>query len=162
MKYSFRLLMLLLSLFIMAGLSACKSKTQTYESDGGKVEVNSEGEKADITIKNKDGETFKMTVNKGELPNGWPSEIPVISGGNIIFSQTESKSNMQQVSIETDSSMADALNYYTEKLNAGGWGIENTMNMPQMNMITAKKSDRELMLQIADAGGKTHVQIIIK
>ncbi len=58
--------------------------------------------------------------------------------------------------------MADALNYYTEKLNAGGWGIENTMNMPQMNMITAKKSDRELMLQIADAGGKTHVQIIIK
>ena len=97
-----------------------------------------------------------------KLPAGWPSEIPVISGGKIVFSQTESQSNMQQVSIETKKSMADAFGFYKQKLNSGGWDIENTMSMPQMNMITAKKSDEELMLQVAESDGKTHIQIIIK
>jgi hypothetical protein len=58
--------------------------------------------------------------------------------------------------------MVDAMAFYKEKLNSGGWNIENTMSMPQMNMITAKKNSKELMLQIAETEGKTHIQIIIR
>ena len=119
-------------------------------------------EKADITIKTKEGETFSMTINKGELPEGWPSDVPVISGGNIVFSQTEAQSNMRQISIESEKPMVDAMAFYKEKLNSGGWNIENTMSLPQMNMITAKKNSKELMLQIAETEGKTHIQIIIR
>lgn len=162
MRELLKLLLVVLSLFIVSGFYACTPKTETYESDEGKVEIDREGEKADITIQTKEGETFTMTVNRGELPGGWPSEIPVIPGGNIIFSQTEVQSNMQQISIEADETMAGALEFYRNKLNAGGWNIENTMTMPQMNMVSAKKSDKELMLQIMEAEGKTQVQIIIR
>ena len=162
MKGLSRMLLVVLSLFIASGFYACKSKTETHESDKGKVEIDREGEKADITIETKEGETFTMTVNKGELPEGWPTELPVLPGGNIVFSQTEAKSNMQQISIETEKPMADAMEFYKKKLNTGGWNIENTMTMPQMNMISAKKSNRELMLQTMDVDGKTQIQIILR
>ena len=103
-----------------------------------------------------------MTINKGELPEGWPSDIPVISGGNIVFSQTEAHTNMRQISIESKKPMADAMAFYKGKLNSGGWNIENTMSLPQMNMINATKKSKELMLQIAEREGKTHIQIIIR
>jgi hypothetical protein len=71
---------------------------------------------------------------------------------------------MQQISIETEKSVNDAMDYYKGVLGSGKWGIENTMNIGSMNMLTAKKDDREIMLQVVEApgGSKTHVQIIIK
>jgi hypothetical protein len=128
------------------------------------VKIDRAGEKADITIQTKEGDSLKMSINQGTLPEGWPSEIRVLPGGRIIFSQTEAKSNMQQISIETEKSVNDAMDFYKNILSSGKWGIENTMNIGSMNMLTAKKDDREIMLQVVDAPGesKTHVQIIIK
>lgn len=154
----------IMSLFMMLSIHACKSKTETHVTDKGTVTIDHEGEKADITIKTKEGDSVKMSVNQGSLPDGWPAEIKVLPGGNIIFSQTEAKSNMQQISIETEKSVNDAMSFYKDILNGGKWSIENTMNIGSMNMLTAKKDDREIMLQVVEAPGesKTHVQIIIK
>ena len=69
---------------------------------------------------------------------------------------------MQQISIETKKSVDETIDFYKKSLTSGGWSIENTMTMPQMNMVTAKKDGRDLMLQVAKAEDKTHVQIIIK
>jgi hypothetical protein len=153
-----------MSLFMMLSIHACKSKTETHVTEGGTVKIDREGEKADITIQTKEGESLKMSINQGTLPEGWPSEIKVMPGGKIIFSQTEAKSNMQQISIETEKSVNDAMDFYKNILSSGKWGIENTMNIGSMNMLTAKKDDREIMLQVVEAPGesKTHVQIIIK
>ena len=154
----------MICLFMMLSIHACKSKTETHVTDKGTVKIERDGEKADITIQTKEGESLRMSVNQGKLPEGWPSEIKVLPGGNIIFSQTEAKSNMQQISIETEKSVNDAMDYYKGVLGSGKWGIENTMNIGSMNMLTAKKDDREIMLQVVEApgGSKTHVQIIIK
>jgi hypothetical protein len=165
MKNYFKISMTaMISVFIMLSIHACKSKTETHVTDKGTVKIDREGEKTDITIQTKEGESLKMSINQGTLPEGWPSEIKVLPGGNIIFSQTEAKSNMKQISIETQKSVNDAVGYYKEVLSSGGWGIENTMNIGSMNMLTAKKDDREIMLQVVEAPGesKTHVQIIIK
>ena len=154
----------LMSLLMMLSINACKSKTETHVTDKGTVKIDREGEKADITIQTKEGESLKMSINQGTLPEGWPSEIKVLPGGNIIFSQTEAKSNMRQISIETEKSVNDAMDFYKELLGSEKWGIENTMSIGSMNMLTAKKDDREIMLQVVEAPGesKTHVQIIIK
>jgi hypothetical protein len=153
-----------MSLFILMSFYACKSRTETHVTDKGTVKIDREGEKADITVQTKEGESVKMSINQGKLPEGWPSEIEVLPGGNIIFSQTEAKSNMQQVSIETEKSVNDAMDFYKNILHSGKWGIENTMNIGSMNMLTAKKDDKEIMLQVVEAPekSKTHVQIIIK
>ena len=159
-----QLMTAVMSLFIMLSIQACNSKTETHVTENGTVKIDREGEKADITIQTKDGESLKMSINKGELPEGWPSEIKVLPGGNIIFSQTEAKSNMHQISIETEKSVDDAMDFYKDLLGSEKWGIENTMNIGSMNMLTAKKDDREILLQVVEAPGesKTHVQIIIK
>lgn len=158
MKHYFKIsVTAMMSLFILMSFYACKSRTETHVTDR-------EGEKADITIQTKEGESVRMSISKGELPEGWPSEIEVLPGGTIIFSQTEAKSNMQQVSIETEKSVNDAMDFYKNILHSGKWGIENTMNIGSMNMLTAKKDDKEIMLQVVEAPekSKTHVQIIIK
>jgi len=153
-----------LSLFMILSIYACTSKTETHVTDEGTVKIDRDGEKADITIQTNKGESITMSVNQGKLPDGWPSEIKVVPGGKIIFSQTEAKSNMQQISIETEKSVDDAMDFYKGILDSGKWGIENTMTIGSMNMLTAKKDDREIMLQVVEAPeeSKTHVQIIIK
>ena len=153
-----------MSLLMILSIHACKSKSETHVTDKGTVKIDREGEKADITIQTKEGESLKMSINKGTLPEGWPSEIKVLPGGNIIFSQTEAKSNMRQISIETEKSVNDAMDFYKDLLGSEKWGIENTMSIGSMNMLTAKKDDREIMLQVVKAPGesRTHVQIIIK
>lgn len=162
MKSFAKLLFTSLIIMLVFNFHGCKSKTETYESDKGKVKIDREGEKADITIETKEGETFSMSINKGELPADWPAEIPVLPGGDIIFSQTEAQSNMKQISIETKKTVDEAMEFYKKSLDSGGWSIENTMKMPQMNMVTAKKDGRDLMLQVARAEDKTNIQIIIK
>lgn len=162
MKGFTKLLFTSLVIMLVFNFHGCKSRTETYESDKGTVNIDRKGDKADITIETKEGETFSMSVNKGELPEKWPSEIPVLPGGDIIFSQTEAQSNMQQISIETKKTIDEAMDFYKKSLESGGWSAENTMTMPQMKMVTAKKDGRDLMLQIARAEDKTHIQIIIK
>jgi hypothetical protein len=165
MKHYFKVsLTAVMSVFMLLAIYACKSKTETHVTDKGTVKIDRDGEKADITIQTKEGESVRMSINQGKLPDGWPSEIGVLPGGTIIFSQTEAKSNMQQVSIETEKSVNDAMDFYKGVLRSGKWDIENTMNIGSMNMLTAKKNDKEIMLQVVEAPekSKTHVQIIIK
>jgi hypothetical protein len=163
MAYAARTLLLAsVSLLMILGVSACKSKSETHVSDKGKVTFDQDGEKADITVETKEGESFKMSINKGELPEGWPSELEVLPGGKILFSQSEAKSNMRQISIETETSVDDALAFYKQAIGNGGWNIENTMSIGPMNMLTARKDGKELMLQVAAAEEKTNIQIIIK
>jgi len=142
----------------------CSSKTETHVTDKGTATIHHEGEKADITVQTKEGESLRMSVNQGKLPDGWPSGIAVIPGGTIIFSQTEEKSKMQQVSIETEKPAGEAMEFYKDILRSEKWDIENTMNMGSMNMLSAKKDDREVMVQVVENPGesKTHVQIVIK
>lgn len=161
MKRTIRHLSILLAIALIISVYACKSKTETYVSDEGTVTVDSEGKKADITIKTKDGETYTMNVNKGTLPDGWPSDVPVISGGSILFSQSNASGKMQQISIETTQSIEDALDYYRKTLTSGQWNIQNTMSMQNMKMFNAAKDSKELMLQAVRDGSKTQIQIII-
>ena len=161
MKKGITFLFTMSIVIVFLNLHACKSETKTYSSDEGTVTVDRAGEEADITIKTKEGETFSMTVKKGELPKGWPSEIPVLPGGNIVFSQSAEKGNMLQVGIETKKSVADSLEFYKRTLTSRGWNVENEMSMPKMQMLNVKKDDSVAMLQIVEDGSKTHIQIIL-
>jgi len=149
-------------LFLLTAPYACKSETETYTSKEGSVKIDRAGDKADITINTKDGEMYSMSVNKGDLPEEWPSEIPVIAGGSIVFSQTDAKGMTQQVSIETKQSAKDALEFYKKTFTSTGWNVENTMSMPQLQILNAKKDVSEIMLQIAEDEDKTHIHLILQ
>jgi len=143
-------------------LISCEPEREIIETDEGTIEITQDNDKTDITVKTEVGESLTMTVHKGKLPEGWPSDIPVIPGGTISFSQTAGSEGMQQVHLQTDRSVDEAFQYYKEKLEAGGWSVGNTMSMPMMNMVTAQKAGKKVMVQVAEAEEKTFVQIAVE
>jgi hypothetical protein len=143
-------------------LVACEPEREVIETDEGTIEITQDNEKADITVKTDVGDSMSMTVHKGKLPEGWPADIPVIPGGEISFSQTAGSEGMQQVHLQTDRSVDEASQYYKEKLEGSGWSVGNTMSMPMMNMVTAQKGGKRVMVQVAQTEDKTFVQIAVE
>lgn len=162
MNTSFRLGIALIMSLIVIGLSGCKSKTETYTSDKGTVTVEQKGDQSNITYTSKEGKTTQtMEVNQAKLPDDWPAELPVMEGGTIVFSQSmsEGEQKAQQIHIDTSASVADAKNFYENKLKSAGWNIEGTASMQQMTVMNAAKDNHVVMIQIMTDEGKTRVII---
>ena len=51
--------------------------------------------------------------------------------------------------------------YYKKGLDSSGWKIEGTMNMGDMNMFTATKENRQLVVQISNSSGKRSISQIL-
>ena len=160
MKYSTAAVGILAG-FVLLGMHACTSKEKTVTEGDQKVTVRESGEKTDITVTTKDGETHRLSINEGEAPADWPADIPVLPGGRIVLSQTGEGGAMQQVSIESESAKKDeALTFYKDVLASGGWTVENSLSTPVLEILTARKDGKEAMLQIAEEDDGTHIQII--
>lgn len=147
---------------LMLGLQGCTSQEETIIEGDQKVTVRESGEKTDITVTTKEGETHRMSINAGEVPADWPADIPVLPGGRIVLSQSEGEGAMQHVSIESESAKKnEALTFYRDALASGGWTVENSLSMPGIEVLTARKEGKEAMLQIAEQDDRTHIQIIL-
>ena len=143
-------------------LISCEPEREIIESEEGTIEIKEDTNKADITVSTEKGESLTMTVLKGKLPEDWPADIPVIPGGEISFSQTAGSEGMQQVHLQTDRSVDEAFQYYKEKLESSGWSVGNTMSMPMMNMFTAQKAGKKVMVQVAQTEERTFIQIAVE
>ncbi len=157
MKRLIKLSFVLLAVFSLSlFLPGCKSGPDKEKTD-------KTGEKGNITFETKEGESFTVSINSGELPEGWPPGIPVLPGGNLLFSQTGSKGNIRQINIEVKMPRSEALEFYMDKLNSSGWDIQSTMSITRMHVVTAKRNNKELILQVSDTDeGISHIQIIVK
>ncbi len=152
---------ILLIALTLSSFQACTSKTETFETDEKSVKVEKEGKQTHITIQTKEDTTHHMAINKNELPGGWPSEVPVLPGGDIVFSQSDAQGKMQQINVETQKSPGEALKFYEEIFSSKGWNIGSSMSMPRVEVLTAEKSGREAMVQVVQDKNKTVIQIII-
>jgi hypothetical protein len=154
-------------LLIFPAIYGCKSKsetqTKTITTDKGTMTVKSSKKKTDITIKTKEGKTLQMNMTEGKLPDNWPAELSVMEGGRVVFSQRLTEGNMvaDQVHILSPVSVEETMNYYQEKLKAGGWKIEGTVSMAQMTMLNAAKDNLKAMLQFMTDSGATKAIIIV-
>ncbi|NOZ68209.1 MAG: hypothetical protein GXP46_02950 [Deferribacteres bacterium] len=116
-----------------------------------------------ITFQTGEGESVTVSINSGELPEGWPPEIPVLPGGKLVFVQAASKKKIRQINIEVKKPRVETFDFYMDRLNSSGWDIQSTLKLSGMNVATAKKGKEELILQVSDREQDiTHVQIIVK
>jgi len=159
MKIPFYITIFIVLAFV---LISCEPEREIIESEEGTIEIKEDTNKADITVSTEKGESLTMTVHKGRLPEDWPSDIPVIPGGEISFSQSSGSEGMQQVQLQTDRSVDEAFQYYREKLQSSGWSVGDTMSMHMMNMVTAEKAEKKVIVQVAQAEDRTFVQIAVE
>jgi hypothetical protein len=151
-----RLGALLTASLLLAG-AAC-SRTHTFSTADGKVSYQEKGKDAGaITVTDKDGKTATLDFNQNKLPAGYPKDIPVYSPAQVVMSQSSSDQNASSLMLESSDAADKIVDFYKKGLDSNGWKTESTMNTAQLTMLTATKEQRQLVLQITDAGAKRSV-----
>jgi hypothetical protein len=150
-----------IAVILMAVGAAC-SRSTTYTSRDGSLTVEQKGKDAgSMTITGKNGETVAITMNGGKIPDGYPKDVPLYEGTKVIMSNTASEKHAKHLVMESKDPADKIAEYYKKGLESNGWKIEGTMNMGEMNMFTAAKENRQLVVQIANSADKRTITQIL-
>jgi hypothetical protein len=122
-----------------------------------------------------DGGTFQATTEEGtveyntgggaRLPEGFPGDVPVLEGLNILMSHGSSAGQEYSVVGQTSQSVVEVARYYKDALPGQGWTAGDTqqLNMGGMQMEnqTYTKGERELTVNITRQDDITHVTLAV-
>ncbi len=115
---------LLISLVLIAG---CAKKTTTIKTEEGDVKIESEIDGGKTTIETEEGKVEIGT--ESEIPDDWPSDMPVYPGAEIQGSWDmtgEAGAENIAVVLITQDSVDQVKDYYKKELPANGWTIEDS------------------------------------
>jgi hypothetical protein len=152
---------IVLVLVVGCFLVGCRRSTSYTAKDGTRATVTQSGKTAEVTIQGKDGAKVQFSGGGNlALPDAFPKDVPVYPGATVTVSAA-AKDGMQVV-LKTADSPNKVAAFYNEKLKAGGYEIQATVNMGQGSMVTGKKDNRTVMVSTgADSEGAVitlHVQ----
>lgn len=122
--------------------AGCGKKTSQKTSAGG-LTVEQKGDVTSMEFKGKAGEPGLKSAasEKGvPLPGNFPKDIPIFKDALITLATT--MGDMMQVKTTFKASIEEGMKFYEEKMKADGWEM-NVMKMEGMNMVTAKKGQRQ-------------------
>lgn len=111
----------------------------------------------ELTMPGKQDESVTAFVGSGELPDGYPSDIPPPSGAephNVIVVPGQSG----LVTFISDLSRDDVFAHYKNSLEAEGWQVETEEN-EQRALVKAVKGKRTASVNIAK--GKSGTEIVV-
>lgn len=150
-----------IALAILAGLAAgCGKSEKTYKTGEGQVTVKENGDQIAYEGTTKEGK-FKMSVGeKGvALPDDFPKDVPIMKGATVKAAMTQGPQTI--VHLHVANSIADAAKFYQDELKLNGWTIENSMNMGDTSMVTAKKGNRQCNAVATKEGEGALVQLAV-
>lgn len=103
-----------------------------------------------VSVKTDEGEFSSET--SGELPDNFPSDIPVYDKQNIVssYSTTNDDGTVWYVSAQTDSSVDDVKNFFTDKFT--GWDNKSTSTYNSTVTQSYEKGTVQVSLIISPAG----------
>ena len=142
-------------------LAAC-SRTHTVTTADGKVSYQAKGKDAGtMTVTGKNGETATLNFNGGKVPDDYPKDVPVYTGAKVVMSQSASDKHAHSLMLESEDSADKIAAFYQKGLEANGWKTESTVNAAQLTMVNATKEQRQMTLQITDAGAKRSIMQVV-
>ena len=113
-------------------LVACGSDTKTVETKDGKVTVSGNGKDGTVTIKGKGKDDTSFSIKQGEVPAGFPSEVPLPKGLKL-KAGTKGQQGVKQfctLSYELVSKApATALAAYGTQLKDDGFEVPNLADL---------------------------------
>ena len=140
---------------------AC-SRSRTYTSKDGSVTVEQKGKDASsMTFTGKNGETVAINMNGGKVPDDYPKDVPLYEGTKVIMSNSASEKHARHLMLESKDPADKIAEYYKKGLDSNGWKIDGTMNMGEMNMFTASKDNRQLVVQISNSADKRTISQVL-
>ena len=99
-------------------------------------------------------------TNYAGVPEGFPADVPEYPNGTVLQGRTAGESAVSLV-LETDDSMDDVAQFYSDGLAAQGWSTELHPSVGG-TAIFADKGTRKVAVSIATgSSGKTQVNLIV-
>jgi len=140
---------------------ACR-RSSTYTVQDGSLTVEQKGKDASsMTFTGKNGEKVAINVNGGKVPDDYPKDVPLVAGTQVIMANSSSEKHTQHLILATKDPADKIADYYKKGLDSSGWKIEGTMNIGDMNMFTATKENRQLVVQISNSSDKRTISQIL-
>jgi len=157
-----RVLAVLCVLVLAGSIVGCqsiaeKATEKAIEKSTG-VEIDKSGD--EVTIKGEDG-TEVTASSDGELPEGFPSDVPVYEG-KIVTSVKADKG--WSVALEASDDVNTIFDWYKSELEKDGWKIVSEMKVTDGAAVVAEKGDQNLQVTIGASGsddGKTSVSLLV-
>jgi hypothetical protein len=148
------------AILTVAGV-ACR-RSSTYTVKDGSLTVEQKGKDAgSMTFTGKNGETVAITMNGGKVPDDYPKDVPLYQGTKVIMSNSASEKHARHLILESSDPADKIVEYYKKGLDSNGWKVEGTMNMGEMNMFTASKDNRQLVIQISNSADKRTISQVL-
>jgi hypothetical protein len=122
------------------------------------VDINENGENAEMTIQGENGESVTVNVNSKEIPENFPKDIYIVDGtietcgtvktnkGELITLIILPKGDVQKVGDDI-----------SKQMKAKGWTSTMNMNTEESNMYMFMKGDNTTTITVGVDGGKTTV-----
>ncbi len=108
-------------------------------NSGNDVDIDTSGKSVTIKTKNAKGEEVVLQTQTGQLPDGWPKDIPPYPGAKINGSLVTGKGGM--LMLETSDTPDQVIGFYRSKL-------------PQMKQKSEMKLENHTMLTFETEQGK--------
>lgn len=127
---------------------------------GGRVGVNSDKNK--VIYKSDEGE-FSFQEG-GKLPDGFPSDFPVLPGAKITSSWTSSDDNSKGISVvwETSDAPTKVADYYKTNIESKGWKVTASFSSEGTTTYSFEKGTTNGFVGIAEGEeGKTNISVTI-
>ena len=152
-KRSVRWVALVLALGVTAcspGATAERMLEEAIEAETG-GEIDLDVDSGTVTIRGKDGEAITFAGDEGriELPDDFPSTIPVYPDAQAI--QYTNMGNVMRAGFLVDEAATDVRNWYVEQLEDQGWEIQTNVATPDYMLISAELEGETLSLMLGVA-----------
>ena len=150
-------------------LVACGSDTKTVETKDGKVTVSGNGKDGTVTIKGKGKDDTSFSIKQGEVPAGFPSEVPLPKGLKL-KAGTKGQQGAKQfftLSYELESkSPATALAAYGTQLKDDGFEVPNLAGLTGasgsfLSLEAKGKGWTVIASSLGAAGGAAVMSVIV-
>lgn len=160
---SVRIGLVVLMVVLGMSLAGCQSIADKAAEKAAEIAVEQttgaqiDQENGSITITGEDG-TEVTASEGGELPEGFPADVPVFEGP--VISSLKSGSGFMVV-IETDRSVDEVKDWYKDELENSTWKVAFESTSAEGATIAAERDDATLHVTIsADGDSKTTISLL--
>lgn len=161
-----RLVPALLAAMLVVGTPALTACGQAAESivenaagaaAGGDVDI----EDGQVTVQDSEGNNFAAGDNV-DLPDSWPSAVPVPDGGTLISVMTSADSTTANAIWTVEASQDDAGKAYGDQLTGAGFTADSTQAVAGMVGGQYTGNDLKVNVVVLDADGKTSIMVNVE
>jgi len=124
-----------LSISMVGCQSIAEKATEAAVENATGIDIEKSGD--EVTIKGEDG-TELTASSDGELPEGFPTDVPVYEGAIVSSIKTD---NGFSVVIEAQGDVVEIFDWYKDELTSEGWKIVTEMKVEDGGALVSEKGN---------------------